>query len=109
MRRRDASIRHHRQYDQRGRGAGDRVEQVERLKRSQVLRRRDDEASDRRAATAAEVQPDAPERERGSTLLWRYQGDEQRLVRGAGGADPAPPTTAQANACHGWSANANPA
>jgi hypothetical protein len=42
--------------------------------RSQVLCRRDDEAGDRRAATEAEVQPDAPERERGSTLLWRYQG-----------------------------------
>jgi hypothetical protein len=28
------------------------------------------------------------ERERGSMLLWRYQGDEQRLVRGAGRADP---------------------
>jgi hypothetical protein len=67
-------------------GAGHRVEQVERLKRSQVLCRRDDEARDRRAE--AEVGRDAPERERGSTLLWRYQGDEQRLVRGADRADP---------------------
>src|SRR5213078_2575561 len=74
--------------DQRERGVGDRVEQVERLKRSQVLCRRDDEARDRRAATEAEVGRDAPERERGSTLLWRYQGDEQRLVRGAGRAEP---------------------
>jgi hypothetical protein len=58
------------------------------LTRSQVLCRRDDEARDRREATEAEVGRDAPERERGSTLLWRYQGDEQRLVRGAGRADP---------------------
>src|SRR5205085_12287066 len=30
----------------------------------------------------------SPERERGNTLLWRDQGDEQRLIRGAGHADP---------------------
>jgi hypothetical protein len=87
-RRRGASVRHHRQHGQRERGVGDRVEQIERLKRSQVLCRRDDEARDRRAAPEAEVLRDAPERERGRTLLWRYQGDEQRLVRDAGRADP---------------------
>jgi hypothetical protein len=109
VRRRGASIRHHRQYDQRERGVGDRVEQVERLKRSQVLCRRDDEARDRLAATEAEVGRDAPERERGSTCsgVTRVMNSVWFAVRAA--PTPAPPTTAQANACHGRSANAKPA
>src|SRR5947207_5192360 len=43
---------------------------------------------DRRTETEAEILCRPPERERGNTLLWRYQTDEQRLVRGAGHADP---------------------
>jgi hypothetical protein len=88
VRRRGAWTRHHREYGQRERGVGDRVEHIQRLKRPQVLCRGDDEPGDRRPDTEAEVLRDAPERERGGTLLWRYQGDEQRLVRGAGRADP---------------------
>jgi hypothetical protein len=61
--------------------------QIQRLKRPQVLCRGDDETRDRRAETEAEVLCHAPERERGSTLLWRYHGDEQRLVRDADHAD----------------------
>jgi hypothetical protein len=37
VRRCGASIRHHRHYDQRERGVGDRVKQIEHLERPQVL------------------------------------------------------------------------
>jgi hypothetical protein len=88
VRRRGASIRHHRQHDQRQRDVRDRVEQIERLKRLQVLCRGEDETGDCRTETETEVLCRSPKRERGNALLWRYQGDEQRLVCGAGHADP---------------------
>src|SRR5205807_10623303 len=46
------------------------------------------EARDRGAEAETEVLRRSPERERADALLGCYEGDEQRLVRGAGHTDP---------------------
>ena len=57
-----------------------------RLKRPQVLCRGQDETRDRRAETQAEVLCRSPERERGSTLLWRYPSRPLKAEDGHQGA-----------------------
>ena len=85
---RKARIRNPREHHQREHSEGEAVEEVERLKRAQVIGGSDDEARNRRAAAETEVACDPAERDRGGALLRRDQGQAQNLVRGVRDSEP---------------------